>query len=332
MKRMAVIFALGMLLCATAHAEKARFVVTQEDSRYHERHLEQHIGSSGVSCTGNYVKVRSKAGGNRVVGHLEIADSFCLLDVKNGWAQIKVESSAETSPDSFNGMTGWMNADYIDCGCSEEQYYGLGLSAASVREEGAYDDVLDMFCRAITERWDWEKIDEMGFELDVFVGSLEKDGFILRDLNHDGTDELVILPKSCIGSDTGGEQGQIVAVYALSAGKPVCVLSGWNRNRHYLCKDGGIYNEGSDGAAYWTVCILDIVGTKSVVREGVQTDYIFEGDEAVKIWHRMTEEKRMYDGDIISEDEANADLNRYSQMLLDDSAGFVSFAEYLRTK
>lgn len=332
MKRLAAIFAFGMLLSATALAEKARFVVTKEDSRYHEQHLRQHIGSGGVSCTGNYVKVRSKAGGDQVIGHLETADSFYLLDVRDGWAQIEVESPAKTSPDSWAGMTGWMNADYIDCGCGEGQYYGSDSAAAPMRGQGAYDEVLDMFCEAITERWDWERIQEDGFEPDVFVSSLETDGYMLRDLNHDGTDELIVLPKGCIGSDANGERGQIIAVYTISNGKPVRVLYGWSRNRHYLCEDGGIYNEGSDGAAYSTCCILDIAGTKSVVREGVQSDYLIEGEKTVNIWRRMTEEKRAYDGEIISEDEANASMSRYKRMLLDDSTGFVSFAQYLGTK
>lgn len=327
-KRVALlcIFTCMMLMSASGLCEKARGIESAEDSQYHEQHLQNHIGMSEGSCTGNYVKVRSKANGTQTVGHLEMADTFQLLDVKNGWAHIEVTCSAVSSPDSWTGMAGWVNADYIDCACSAEQYFGS--EQKTTQHAGSYDEILGMFYDAIVNEYDYESIDSMGFEPTVFVESLETDGYILRDLNHDGVDELIVLPRRCIGTDTTGDSGQIIAVYTISDGKPVRVLHGWNRSRHYLCKDGGIYNEGSDGAAYWTCCILDIEGTNCVVREGVQTDSIYEGEEAVDVWRQMTEEKCMYDGEIISEEDANVRLNKYKQMLLDDSSGFIPFAEY----
>lgn len=196
-------------------------------------------------------------------------------------------------------------------------------------DAGAYEEIIGWYCDAIVNGYAAEDIDAAGFEPDVFVKSLETDGYMLRDLNHDGADELIILPKSCIGTHTGGEKGQIIAVYTLFEGKPVRVLSGWSRSRHYLCADGGILNEGSSGAAYSTACILDIEGAACVVREGVQTDELGEGEDAAMIWRRMTEEKRTYDGEIISEADAMACLERYEQMLLRDASGFIPFAQYL---
>ena len=42
----------------------------------------------------------------------------------------------------------------------------------------------------------------------------------------------------------------------------------------------------------------------------------------------MTESHKLYDGEEISEEQADADLARYQNMLLNDDSGFVPFAEY----
>ena len=42
----------------------------------------------------------------------------------------------------------------------------------------------------------------------------------------------------------------------------------------------------------------------------------------------MTESHKLYDGEEISEEQADADLARYQKMLLNDDSGFVPFAEY----
>lgn len=123
----------------------------------------------------------------------------------------------------------------------------------------------------------------------------------------------------------------IDAVYTLVDGKPKRVLYSWDRNRNYLCADGGIYNEGSDGAAYSTWCIRDIKNGRIVVREGVQTtDRMDANGEYLEgtVYLRMTESHKLYDGEEISEEQADADLERYQKMLLTDDRNFVSFAEY----
>ena len=42
----------------------------------------------------------------------------------------------------------------------------------------------------------------------------------------------------------------------------------------------------------------------------------------------MTESHKLYDGEEISEEQADADLARYQNMLLNDDSGFIPFAEY----
>ena len=68
-----------------------------------------------------------------------------------------------------------------------------------------------------------------------------------------------------------------------------------------------------------------------MVREGVQTaDKMDANGEYLEggVYLRMTESHKLYDGEEISEEQADADLERYQKMLLTDDRNFVSFAEY----
>lgn len=243
---------------------------------------------------------------------------------------VKVTYSDKTSPDSHKGMTGWLNADYVDCYCDAGEGEANGFVYADENCRN-YDEVIELYIRAIQEKWDWEKLSNSGFEPSWFLRSLEYDGYILKDLNRDGIDELVILPKGSLSTNGLEDDCMIDAVYTLVDGKPKRVLYSWDRNRNYLCADGGIYSEGSDGAAYFTACIYDIRDGKAVVREGVQTttreDINGEYLEGT-VYLRMTESHKLYDGEEISEEQADADLARYQNMLLNDDSGFVPFAEY----
>lgn len=75
-------------------------------------------------------------------------------------------------------------------------------------------------------------------------------GYGFRDLNGDGTDELIIGHIENPGEvQTAGST--LFCVATIQDGSPVAVLSGGSRN-HYALTDGGkIYNHGSGGAA-WT--------------------------------------------------------------------------------
>lgn len=335
MKRFIVLGALALcLLSGTAMADKARNIASDADSQYHAAHLENHLDTTDVYCTGNYVKVRNKINGKKVVGHLEQADQFQLLDIQKGWVKIKVTYSDKTSPDSHKGMTGWLNADYVDCYCDAGEYAGEGEANGFVyADENCrnYDEVIELYIRALKERWDSDKISEFGFEPYCFISSLEKDGYILKDLDQDGSDELIILSRGSLESSRYQNEDMLYAVYTMKNGKPIRVLDSWTRSRNYLCADGGIYSEGSDGAAYFTACIYDIKDGKAVVREGVQTtDRMDANGEYLEgtVYLRMTESHKLYDGEEISEEQADADLARYQKMLLTDDRNFVSFAEY----
>lgn len=134
MKKRIPVLALTLLLvlslAVTAFAAKARSVEAGESSASHANHLLTHLYEPSCRCTGNYVKVRTTIGGSDLVGHLEQADTFLLLDVNGAWARVRVLKAAQTSPDSRVGMEGWVDADYIDCPCESGAVAATGVFPA----------------------------------------------------------------------------------------------------------------------------------------------------------------------------------------------------------
>ena len=70
-------------------------------------------------------------------------------------------------------------------------------------------------------------------------------GWLLRDLDGDGTSELLL------GADWGDGCGVIFNIYRLDGGKAVRVVDGWNRSQYFLCSDGTLAHEWSGGADHW---------------------------------------------------------------------------------
>lgn len=162
-----------LLPASGALAAKARSIVTDADSDFHAAHLLLHLNTTQCHATGNYIKTRSKPGGSTVVGHLEQADSLLLLAIEDNWAKIEVTASAQTSPDSFVGMTGWINTDYLDCDCSEAEYWGNSSSSYSTPVIASrYEGLIDFICASLQSNP--ENLTEM-------ESSLRQDGSIYAD-------------------------------------------------------------------------------------------------------------------------------------------------------
>ena len=70
-------------------------------------------------------------------------------------------------------------------------------------------------------------------------------GWLLRDLDGDGTSELLL------GADWGDGYGVIFNIYRLDGAKAVRVVDGWSRSRYFLCSDGTLAHEWSGGADHW---------------------------------------------------------------------------------
>lgn len=70
-------------------------------------------------------------------------------------------------------------------------------------------------------------------------------GWLLRDLDGDGTSELLL------GADWGDGHTVILNIYRLDGAKAVRVVDGWNRSQYFLCSDGTLAHEWSGGADHW---------------------------------------------------------------------------------
>ena len=70
-------------------------------------------------------------------------------------------------------------------------------------------------------------------------------GWLLRDLDGDGTSELLL------GADWGDGYGVIFNIYRLDGAQAVRVVDGWSRSQYFLCSDGTLAHEWSGGADHW---------------------------------------------------------------------------------
>lgn len=259
---LALLLALG---CAGASAEKARGIADSEDAAFHERHLREHIGSEQLRGTGNYLKVRAECRMNaKVLGHLEQADRFLLLDVSDGLALVQVTDSAPSSPDSRPGLTGWVDLRYLDCPCSWGQYENGAFSGYS-----DYEDVLAQARRELLlNDGEGSIITEPLYEEPNTVG------YLYRDVNGDGVPELLVM------SSPYASEPIIWAAFTLENGVPYQLLSGWYRSRYFLLNDNSFYYEGSDGAAYSVRARYVLEGARCVYTGGyASTDYFSGGTE-----------------------------------------------------
>ena len=68
---------------------------------------------------------------------------------------------------------------------------------------------------------------------------LEREGYELRDINHDHVDELLI-----------GSGSIIDALYTIKDNEAVLVEESWSRNMYSLMPDDTLFYQGSGGAAY----------------------------------------------------------------------------------
>ena len=168
----------------------------------------------------------------------------------------------ENSPDGKN-LTGKGN--------SGEQNTPEGGNGLSGKEDSGGKDVAEKYASVLTsyhtalkEEWKPGKLVEEGFSSIAAYcygeDTLDKIGYAFLDLDGDGIEELLI---GAIGGDDFIRQ-QVFELYCMEGGVPKQVFTGMERNRYYLCREGGSYiiiNKGSSSAS-------DSRWSYNVVREG----------------------------------------------------------------
>ncbi|MBR6352851.1 MAG: hypothetical protein IKS25_01900, partial [Oscillospiraceae bacterium] len=98
-----------------------------------------------------------------------------------------------------------------------------------------------------------------------FIVYSEHVGYALKDLDKDGTPELII---AGIGNDEFADK-IVFDLYTLSNGWPVQLACSQARDRYSLRSDSLLINEGSSGAAYSNVFLFAVKGGGLEAKEGV---------------------------------------------------------------
>ncbi|MCR5755898.1 MAG: hypothetical protein K6G30_13940 [Acetatifactor sp.] len=143
-------------------------------------------------------------------------------------------------------------------------------------------------------------------------------GYMFRDIDYDGVDELLLGENSPDGSGpVEGWDSIIYDMYTAQDGEVVHVFSGWEKNCYYLCDNGMIANEifGGGSCRGWTY--YNFKGGELEVVESVFTD---EDPELHAYW-RYSDEKSAGEASTLgaetTEDEAWKVINGYHYQKLD---------------
>ena len=135
-------------------------------------------------------------------------------------------------------------------------------------------------------------------------------GWLLRDLDGDGTSELLL------GADWGDGYGVIFNIYRLDGAKAVSVVDGWSRSRWYLCTDGSLANEGSSSAfessySYYRYTSGELQHLETLL-------YLDDGSGGSPWRYSVTTDQYVNSGDFhsVTEAEATAAMDKYTHETL----------------
>lgn len=113
----------------------------------------------------------------------------------------------------------------------------------------AYEELLDLYCTALSENWNGEMLVEKGLNLlakDCGEKPMEDIGFSITDLDGDSVSELVI---GTVGLDDDYCGKLILDLYTMEQDSAQPVFVSGERDRYYYAGDCLFANIGSSGAA-----------------------------------------------------------------------------------
>lgn len=124
-------------------------------------------------------------------------------------------------------------------------YYEIAQRDSVTGYPAAYDELMTNICN-LRSAGACDIETDFSHDLLSVNDYYQTPGWLLRDLDGDGIPELLL------GADWGDGHSVIFNIYRLDGAKAVRVVDGWNRSRWYLCTDGSLAHEGSDGASEGT--------------------------------------------------------------------------------
>ncbi|MCR5371264.1 MAG: hypothetical protein K6E83_11225 [Clostridium sp.] len=179
---------------------------------------------------------------------------------------------------------------------------GSYVKGAGMKGEELYGEVLQKYRAALEEGWEAGKLEEEEMSPMYYVirqdnpeEVMNRIGFTYKDISGDGIEELLI---GEIAEDDW--KGVIYDIYTIVDRKPAHVLSGWDRNRYFVCDDFFLCNEYSEGAdlSGWTISALMDNSTETYPQVMFKMDgyenkeqpwFISYGPE--EEWENVTEEE-----------------------------------------
>ena len=239
---------------------------------------------------GKYVSLYiENKGSNPVVATIDGQSERIFKNGESGHIYVEVTQGLFGADKSYNfKVVPGTNGGTVDI------YYEIAQRDSVTGYPAAYDELMTNICNL---RSAGARDIETDFSHDLLSVNdyYQSPGWLLRDLDGDGTPELLL------GADWGDGHTVIFNIYCLDGAKAVRVVDGWSRSRWYLCTDGSLANEGSSSAfessySYYrytsgelqhleTLLYLDDGSGGSPWRYSVTTDqYVNSGD-----FHSVTE-------------------------------------------
>ena len=190
---------------------------------------------------GKYVSLYiENKGSNPVVATIDGQSERIFKNGESGHIYVEVTQGLFGADKSYNfKVVPGTNGGTVDI------YYEIAQQDSVTGYPAAYDELMTNICNL---RSAGARDIETDFSHDLLSVNdyYQTPGWLLRDLDGDGILELLL------GADWGDGHTVIFNIYRLDGAKAVRVVDGWSRSRWYLCTDGSLAHEGSDGASEGT--------------------------------------------------------------------------------
>ena len=194
--------------------------------------------------------------------------------------------------------------------------------APTIDLQSPYMPVLHQYYIAMLERWNYGTLHNEGLcmmcEVHYDGDPHATVGYMLKDMNDDGTPELLI------GSLLDGYTGYMLfAMYGLKDEEPELIVRSWDRSRNYLCKNQLIYLEGANSAFSSVFELLrltdkneleyiEITRNEGEHLEDEITRHLYPTDSVYWVADRYIDNYPY--GQMISAEEFTANLARYKSL------------------
>ena len=254
---------------------------------------------------GKYVSLYiENKGSNPVVATIDGQSERIFKNGESGHIYVEVTQGLFGADKSYNfKVVPGTNGGTVDI------YYEIAQRDSVTGYPAAYDELMTNICNL---RSAGARDIETDFSHDLLSVNdyYQTPGWLLRDLDGDGIPELLL------GADWGDGHTVIFNIYRLDGAKAVRVVDGWNRSRWYLCTDGSLAHEGSDGAfessySYYRYTSGELQHLETLL-------YLDDGSGGSPWRYSVTTDQYVNSGDFhsVTEAEATAVMDKYTHETL----------------